>query len=471
MHFWPADAVKKAMVQKIREIASSDPVLKAMANYTEGELNYLAAQKFFEKNELTDLARLILVPTLLINATVVRQSRGAVPVEDVLEVKKSEELVELLKSCIVKGANICCEPLEKAMRFSFASAQLLQAAGINMSNTFAPSNMNLFHIAGLGTADYERMILLAFEAGANPNLQCAFGSDQPNFWNNTPLQDLISNERWTEAGILVTEAVERSITLDFTKKDQEGKNTLHLIAKMNEHRALHYFRIEHKKHPTLFEMDYTATDKTGKTGLHYGCLYKNPETIYIFLAGGCDMNQPDNSGKTPLDYLIVRNPALIKQSFAEVAIDVDRPYIAHRNGEERPANIPYKSIVDHCLSDISLSGSTRVILRYGSNIPQEKLELLFRNVAVRSGNSCCLLAMLLDRVAIDASGASGNTALHVAARSNNSVHINWLLAHGATSLENTKGKTPQQLARGEAKGLFDAAPAEPAVKETSAPSQ
>lgn len=471
VRLFPQKIQQQMIEEELRMIAEADPILKEVAARLTSGTEYAAVEKYLIESEdqLTGLAQQILVPTLIMNATAVLQS-SVVLLTSIDQVENKDALIQLLKTCLQKGASTCCKPLEKSMRFSIAAIELVQAVGIDMTGIFSPSGVSLFHLAGLSVADTDAVLNMAFAVNANINAQCVYIEEEGN-WDNTPVQDMIVNECWTKLSCLTIQTIERGVTLDLTKKDREGKDASLLMAKMNQHRALHYFRIEQKKNPDLFIIDYTQTDHLGRTGLHYGCLYKNPEIIYIFLAGGADINQPDKSGRTPIDYLVSRDSDLIQSTLQEVCIDALRPYIARSNDAPHAEDRPTVSVLDHCLSSTQFFSAVSTVIRHKSEISVDKMGLLFRNVANSRDNLCYLLEIFIRRhIDLNGSGKSGNTALHVACRTGNAHHVQWLIQHGALSLANMQGKKPVELTKKDTvRTLFATAAKAVAEAEEAAP--
>ncbi len=298
-------------IQKLslRGAITSDPIFSGLVSRSEGS-DYKAIYEFIEAQErLTPLAEAALIPALLVNATICTNadfegddSLRALRTMDQLHA--GEDLVELLKLCIEKGASCSSDMLPIALRLSFVASQLLEKSGVDLSQPLSPKEANLFHVAALADGFSEAVFDLAFRLGANPNLKTK--EVEEGDWDNTALQDCFANEAWGDSFSLFKAAKAHKAVLDLTVQDKEGKNATLLLAKMNQGHFLETINQWNTENPDLLKLDFKAVDKQGRSGLHYACLYKNSKMIQFFVSHGLDLNQADNSGKTPIDLLFTQ---------------------------------------------------------------------------------------------------------------------------------------------------------------------
>ena len=160
---------------------------------------------------------------------------------------------------------------------------------------------------------------------------------------------------------------------------------------------------------TLMEMEAPeseAVDEQGATKLHYACMWGKEDKVTALLAEDADPNVQDKDGLTPLHYAVGDGHVGILPMMMEAGAALD---IADKEGD----------MVIH--------------------------------IAIQEKQQECLSFILMQRPdLINVKGAGGNTALHLAAgtEEDNKVMVQFLLANGADAfIENEDGYSALDLAQ------------------------
>lgn len=245
--------------------------------------------------------------------------------------------------------------------------QSLLAAGEDVKQH--DNGYNALHAATINPNERMRKLEVLVTQGADVNQQ-----DCTTLFHNTPLHNLLGNERYEEAVAFIHLAHSK---LNYRLTDSQGKTTLIFAAKLHAIEPALALVQAIGNQPDILNQQ----DKMGMSALHYACLYGNQRLFDALIAAGASMTLCSLDGKTPLDCTGLPKETLWK-TLESVEIDPARDEKARRNnfgfsGQQlvffNKYHIPEVAEVQSIKQNIP--GLTQILTEFKVPDPMKMLEL------------------------------------------------------------------------------------------------
>ncbi|MDR1787796.1 MAG: ankyrin repeat domain-containing protein [Treponema sp.] len=285
------------------------------------------------------------------------------------------------------------------------------AKNSNYNLRSADGSSALHYCAGQGYTGYVTFLL---ENGADPNIKNSSGA--------TALHEAARGGKLNIMKMLLDKHTDVNI------QDAKGNTALHLAIPPEVHANAASLLLSRGIKPSL-------KDEHGDTPLHIAIiLRRSPQLIQVLLAGGAEVSARNIEGKTPLHLAVEGDrvdyiPLLLPFRAEVFAADI------YGNTPFEEALKEHKAIVPQLITPetrMQTDGAGNTIL----------------NAAVRHGAEGSVITKILeDRAIVNQRNQEGDTALHIAARSNFSEAGTQLLSSGADIFtQNAHAESPLSLA-------------------------
>ena len=327
---------------------------------------------------------------------------GLNPLDIALSRPDSRNHMEIAEQLILSGA-----VSRNSIYNYFAPAAKIANYDLRKSDGLTP-----LHFAA--REGHEGLITFLIERKANVNIKNSSGA--------TPLHEAVRSGNVN----VIRQIIKSDAEID--AQDAKGNSPLHIAAPPANHLDVINLLLQNGANPNL-------RDDHGDTPLHVlVSLNRKPEVVQALFAGNVDISARNINGQTPL-YLAVQESrfALIPLLLAKGS-DI----FAADNSGVTPFDYAMK-LKGPVLDALITPETARQKDSAGNTI---------LHLAVRNKGDALIIGKILDQKAnIDARNRDGDTALHIAARTNQREAGEYILSKGANIFySNSKGESPLYIA-------------------------
>jgi ankyrin repeat protein len=336
---------------------------------------------------------------------------GQTPVDIALSRLDSQDHIKIAEQLILSGA------VSNSRIYNYFAP----AVKNNNYNQRWADGLTLFHYAAGG--GHEGFIYFLVGKNANVNIKNSSGA--------TPLHEAVKSGKLGVIKLILQNGA------DINAQDAKGNTPLHIAAPIREHAAVLQLLLEYGANPNL-------RDAYGDSPLHVLItLNRSPEIVKVLLANNkIDVAMRNIKGQTPLFIAVHENRVALIPLLLAARSDI----FAADNSGVTPFDRAMQ-VKGPVLDAMITSETARQTDSAGNTI---------LHIAVRSSGDTIIIGKILDQNAnVNARNREGDTALHIAARTNQKDPGEYILSRGADIFSsNSVGESPLYIALTHPSGIL-----------------